>query len=98
MSIDPLLQVIAFGDDHIIVPVSFFQRTFDLGGATHRADYLLFAVVIPNHLFTSQRHNPSRAALLIKDASVIRAGFHVRLIAANGPSGWNHNPAAVLNA
>ena len=63
LAVDELLQVIALGDDDVIVPVALLDRGADLGGIADRADDLLLAILVPDDLLAAQR----------QDAAVIRS-------------------------
>ena len=55
LAVDELLQVVALGDDHVIVPVPLLERGFDGGGIPDRADNLFLVVLVPDDLLAALR-------------------------------------------
>src|ERR1035437_4647461 len=97
LAVDELLQVIAFGNDHVLVPVPLLNRGSNSGGIPERADDLFLVLLVPDDLLAAQRHDAAHT-FLVENARVARPRLHVRLVAAHHPIRRVKNLAAVLDA
>ncbi len=54
-AVDELLQVVALGDDDIIIPVALLNRGLDFSGIADRADDLLLPILAEDNLLAAPR-------------------------------------------
>ena len=75
LAVDELLEVIAFGDDHVVVPVALLDRGFDRLGISDRADDLLLVLVVPDDLLATPAKASGWAAVRLCLVRPCRSGL-----------------------
>jgi hypothetical protein len=83
-----MLQMIALGDDHVIVPLLGFDLRLDLVRVAHGTDHLDLRLVRIgriglDHGFLAALGQDAAPLFLVQDAAVRLAGFEVGLVAAD---------------
>ncbi len=101
-AVDEVLEMVAFGDDFVVVPFAVLDGCLDFVGVAHGTrDFDLrlgrALAVINGHLFTTLGEDAAEA-LLVQNARVSLAGFHVGLVTADHPVFRIEDFRAVLNA
>src|SRR5688572_29671029 len=83
-AIDEVLDVVALGDDDVLVPAVDLEGGADRLGVADGADDVLLPV-LPDGLFADEAHAAALAAFVVDEAGGFRVDADLRLIAADDP-------------
>lgn len=98
-AVDEMSEMVALGDDDVIVPIVLLDRRLNVGRLAELAGYFLFAGGGPSHFLPALGHNAASTCatrFVVKNSGKGRARFEVCLVA--GRDEVRAFLAAILNA